>query len=91
MQLREYIRRENLTIRDAAVRFRLSRSTVHRLLALDRVRQLSRSSAERIYRETGGAVCPNDLFGLHPPKAPAVNGVSIGSRIKRLFGLEARA
>ena len=85
--LARYLNLENLTVEEFSGRLGCATRTVRRYLA---GRLPDPPMIRRIHEETGGRICPNDLYDLHPPQAPTINGVSIGRRIKRLFGLEGR-
>ena len=86
--LARYLTLENLTVEEFSVRIGCATRTVRRYLA---GRLPDPPMIRRIYEATGAQVCPNDLYDLHPPRAPRVNGISIAGRIRRLFGLEPRA
>lgn len=87
MRLDEFIALENISKADLASQLGCSTEALRPYIKGERPK---RGLVGRIYIATSGLVCPNDLYGLHPPEAGSVNGLSIASRIKRLFGLGAR-
>lgn len=66
MELAEYLRRNRLSLGKVAKQCGTSASTIVRI----REKEVSPSKrvAKAIWQFTGGAVSPNDLFGLHYPQ-----------------------
>jgi hypothetical protein len=64
--LTEYLRKHNLTDAAFGALIRKDRTTVGRIRR--REVAVDHETAATIYRETGGEVTPNDLYGL-PPEA----------------------
>lgn len=64
MQLSEFLRLNEVTLTDFAARIGTTTATVSRIA--DGLVVPRRKLLIRIYEETGGAVTPNDLTGIHP-------------------------
>lgn len=63
-ELRDYLRGKGVSMKAFGQRIGKSKSVVSRICA--RNITVSHETARRIFEETGGAVTPNDLFGIDP-------------------------
>lgn len=65
MRLTDFLRLNNVILTDFATRIGTTTATVSRIA--DGLVVPRRKLLVRIYEETGGAVTPNDLTGIHSP------------------------
>lgn len=77
MTLRDWLKKQGMTPTAFARLMGVSHSTVLRYLSGDRIPE--KDVMERIARETGGAVTPNDFFDLAPalPDADSAAGEAL--------------